>query len=768
MGKVLKQTSLTVKQVILTFIVTLVVGGGVTLLQSWYSLNQERAAAESRIQLLLTAASENAAASAFRLDSDLAEYVTTGLASASEIQRASILDESRTVLATRSDAIQEDAPDWLLEFAYPDLMDIEVPLFGQGRADLPVGTLVIEPDRNALAASFLASLRTLVLVDAAKSVLLAFALSILFFSALTRPLLRLAQAVKQTEPGKDDSLKQVAELKTQEDEIGNLVASFDDQLLQFKQVLEERSLLIKDLRLRDAALDAMDSGLLIVDCSDPQLPIVDANAAVREMFDLPTGSVMGQSLPSFIASLQPSRGESGPLGEFVDSAMTGPGSVAVYEFDMTDAYTRLYTISIVSVDSDGGDTSHRVILISDITTARETEDKLRHSQKMDALGKVAGGIAHDFNNMLAVMKGNLDMANIDYENEPGVQKFLGPIDRAVDRASELTRRLLRFSRKAPLHESDEKVDILIEQMRDLLASSLTPQIEIQLDLNATDCEVRLDRGDFEDALLNLAVNARDAIPQGGTLRLYTETTTISAESDLLRGRMTPGTYYWLRVSDTGTGMDTAVQQRLFEPFYTTKEASRGTGLGLSQVYGFVERSGGNIRVNSTPGKGSEFAIYLPLQTAGSSGEKSDTRRLSQTGGDETILLVDDENDLLETADMMLSRLGYTVIATASPHEAINLFTEKQDEIDLLMSDVVMPGGINGYELAHQLQELRPDLKVLMTSGYDSKRVGVESPFPLLAKPYSAAAIASSVRWVLDGAREGQLGGLPRAGTAADE
>jgi signal transduction histidine kinase/CheY-like chemotaxis protein len=768
MGKKLSQASLTVKQVLLTFLVTLVVGGGVTIAQSWYSLGQERNAADTRIRLLIESARENAAASAYRLDSDLADYVTTGLSSAPEIHSATILDENGSLLASQVDSAQAAAPAWLLDFAYRNLSDIEIPLFGQGRADLQVGLLRVEPDRNALANAFLDALRSRVLVDGAQAVLLALALSVLFFFALTRPLLNLAQAVKQVRPGQDDALGQVDSLRAQGDELGNLVASFDEQLLLFNKLLRERSLLLKDLRLRDAALDAMDSGMLIIDSGKPSMPIVDENMAVAEMLGFAPGAMLDRPLSELIDSLGAARGEHGPIREFITSAMTGSGASAIYEIDSDNGQTRLYTISIVPVQENRLDAAYRVMIISDITRARETEDKLRHSQKMDALGKVAGGIAHDFNNMLGVMRGNLDMANIDFANNPAVMKFLGPIDRSVDRAAELTGRLLRFSRKAPVHASSVKVDEVITHMRDLLASSLTPQIEIRLEPGAAEAKVRIDRGDFEDALLNLAVNARDAMPEGGTLSLSTWTETLGPDSEALRDNMQPGSYLCLRVADTGTGIDPAIQKHLFEPFFTTKEVSRGTGLGLSQVYGFVERSDGNILVHSSPGSGSQFTIYLPLKDDSRLSRETTNNKWGYVGGSETILLVDDESDLLSVAEQMLSRLGYAVIATTSPAEAIALFRERAQEIDMLLSDVVMPGGINGYELAKQLQEIKPGLRILMTSGYDSKRVDSETIFPLLGKPYSTDAMASYVRWILDRPRNDQRNKPPEFDTQNEQ
>ncbi len=748
MGKFLRQRSLTVKQIVLTFFVVLVVGGGATIAQSWYSLGVEQAAAKSRIQQLVDSARENAAAAAFRLDEDLADYVTTGLAVAPEVARASIRDESGNLLASMEDAETANAPDWLRNLAFRDLATIDIPLAAPERPQMLVGTLTVEPDSNALTNDFLTLLRSLVFLDAAKAVLLALVFSLLFFNALTRPLLALVASVRRVRPGFNAQLDNVERLRAHEDELGKLVRSFDDQLLMFRQLLEERGALVKDLKLRNAALNAMDSGLLLVDLNQPQLPIVDENAAIAEMLDQPASSFSGRPVADVFDNSGLSHAGPGSSRRFIVSAMQGRAKSSIFEFHGSGKQPRLFSVSTVPVKTGDGEPTHRAIIVSDITKARETEEQLRHAQKMDALGKVAGGIAHDFNNTLAVMKGNIELASRDFAGKSEVMSYLQPIERSVDRATELTRRLLRFSRKAPLQASHEDLHVLIRQMSDMLASSLTPQIAIKLELEADEATVSIDRGDFEDALLNLAVNARDAMPDGGTLTLSTWTETVSEGSKILREGIEPGRFACLRISDTGTGIDPSAQKRLFEPFFTTKDESRGTGLGLSQVYGFVERSGGNIQVTSTPGSGSEFTIYLPLAGESDADTAATGPQPVLRGGDETVLLVDDEPDLLDAAREMLERLGYRVLATTYASEAVRLFEESADEIDLLMSDVVMPGGMDGYELAERLREHRPDIKVLMTTGYDSKRSRRTSD-PVLAKPYSAEEMAETVRQVLD-------------------
>ena len=405
--------------------------------------------------------------------------------------------------------------------------------------------------------------------------------------------------------------------------------------------------------------------------------------------------------------------------------------------------------SILPVPDESGELAHRVVIINDITRARETEELLRHSQKMDALGQVAGGIAHDFNNMLAVMKGNLELARLEFEDSPQVLERLEPVGHSVDRATELTRRMLRFSRTTPIQEHVVVVDELILQMREMLQSSLTPEIEVVLDMHMDDVRVRLDRGDLEDALLNLAVNARDAMPSGGTLTISTRARTLEqGASELRRGELPPGAYLALSVADTGSGMDERTLARLFEPFFTTKGEFDGTGLGLSQVYGFVERSGGHVSVESRLGEGTQIVILLPVRSEAGSDAPRRLSKARVSGGTERILLVDDEAELLAATRRILERLGYTVFATTDPADALARFEAQPEHFDLLISDVVMPGGLNGYDLAEAVRAIAPGLPVLMVSGYDSRKATTESTFPLLPKPYSLVAIALEVRRVL--------------------
>lgn len=749
MANAFSQRGLTFRQILLTLGAALLVGAMVTALQSWNSLQAERAAAEQRMALLTDAARKNAAAAAFRLDEDLAAYVTAGLASSAVIAEARILDERGALLSERIDVTEDRVPDWFVELAYGDLGPMTAALYGLARPELRVGQISVVPDRQALASEFLGDLRTLVLLDLAKTVLLAIVLSVLFYFFFTQPLLRLVHAVRGVVPGSDQALGDVDALRARNDEFARLVRTFDEQLVLFSQVLDERGSLLDELRLRNAALGAMDAAVAIVDARAEGYPIVDANRAMAQLAGVDGDALIGHGLVEFLDRAQRSETAYASLRAFIDAGVGGASVSDAFELYRDDGTPMWGKCSILPVPDEHGELAHRVVIINDITRARATEEQLRHSQKMDALGQVAGGIAHDFNNMLAVMKGHLELTRMDLQDSPRVLAMLEPVDRSVDRAAELTRRMLRFSRTTPIREDVVVVDDLVRQMREMLQSSLTPEIEVVLDLDMRDARVRLDRGDLEDALLNLAVNARDAMPSGGTLTISTRERMLEQGASELRGELPPGAYLVLSIADTGSGMDAQTRARLFEPFFTTKGEFEGTGLGLSQVYGFVERSRGHIGVESRAGEGTDITILLPLRSEAADDAAPARSEPSVRGGSETILLVDDEAELLSASRQILERLGYTVVASTDPAEALARFEAQPERFDLLLSDVVMPGGLNGYDLAEAIRAIVPGLPVLMVSGYDSRKAITGTSFPLLPKPYSREALATEVRRVLD-------------------
>ena len=392
-------------------------------------------------------------------------------------------------------------------------------------------------------------------------------------------------------------------------------------------------------------------------------------------------------------------------------------------------------------------------VVQDITVLKQTELALRRSQKMDAVGQMAGGIAHDFNNILGIVLGNIEMLEREITVDSKAQKRIEGIKQSAQRAVDLTRQLLGFSRNKVTSKEVVNINQRLEKMQSLIVRSLTPQVEVSEHLAEELYSVEIDPGDFEDALLNLLLNARDAMSGHGLLTIETRNCELDqAYCDITPG-IVPGKYVQLSVSDTGNGLSSDVQEHIFEPFFTTKSQGGGTGLGLAMVYGFVKRSAGCIKVYSESGIGTTFHIFLPavtkqVQVNEKIGDNLDTR----PRGTETVLLVDDEIALLKLAAESLQMLGYRVLTAGNGKQALQKLAEVK-AVDLLFSDVVMPGGINGFELAEQAMVLLPELKVLLTSGYTEKAVirNGQARFSanMLSKPYNQVELARRVRHSLD-------------------
>jgi two-component system cell cycle sensor histidine kinase/response regulator CckA len=391
----------------------------------------------------------------------------------------------------------------------------------------------------------------------------------------------------------------------------------------------------------------------------------------------------------------------------------------------------------------------------DVTELRKSEARLRQAQKMEAVGRLAGGIAHDFNNVLLVIKGRSGLALMDLPEDTPLREDLQEIDHAADRAANLTRQLLAFSRQQVLQPQVINLNHVVAEMERILRRTLGEDIEFVTVLDPQLGRVEADAGQVEQILMNLAVNARDAMPTGG--KLITETQNVELSEDFA-GRygyeVQPGRYVLLSVSDTGTGMSPEIRERIFEPFFTTKKG-QGTGMGLSTVYGIVKQSGGYIWVYSEEGRGTSFKIYLPRVDIEAErpvhGPAPEAPRRSAT-----ILLVEDEVAVRATARRMLERMGHTVLEASNGEEALRVHREHSEAIDILLTDVVMPI-MGGRELAERLREERPDLRVLYTSGYTDEAVVrhgiVEGSAAFLQKPYQPAALAEKVADVLGGEDE---------------
>jgi PAS domain S-box-containing protein len=390
--------------------------------------------------------------------------------------------------------------------------------------------------------------------------------------------------------------------------------------------------------------------------------------------------------------------------------------------------------------------------VRDITERAELQMQFLQAQKMESVGRLAGGIAHDFNNLLTVINGLAELAIASIgENDP-LRPDLHEIRLAGGRAARLTRQLLALSRQQVLKPEVINLSDLVTQMQEMLRRLIGEDVDLVFALRPDLGNVKADAGQIEQVVLNLTVNARDAMPRGGRLIVTTKNVELDAAFASVHPSVVPGPHVLLRVSDTGIGMDAATQKRIFEPFFTTKERGKGTGLGLSTVYGIVKQSGGTIWVSSNPGQGATFDVYLP-QIASAPAMTLPVADGAPSGGTETILLVEDEPALRDLARRVLQRAGYTVLEAGSGEDAIEMLTRCENPLHLLVSDVVLTG-MNGRELSERLRSAHPDLKVLFISGYADDALlhsaAVDDPRRLLMKPYTPAELKRRIREVLDG------------------
>lgn len=389
-----------------------------------------------------------------------------------------------------------------------------------------------------------------------------------------------------------------------------------------------------------------------------------------------------------------------------------------------------------------------------IEQREQAEEALRQAQKMEAIGQLTGGVAHDFNNLLQVILGNLERLRRRVEGQADVHRLIDAALRGAERAATLTQRLLAFSRRQPLAPKPIEVNKLVTGMSDLLARTLGENIRVDTLLASGLWRVSADENQLESALLNLAVNARDAMEGIGTLTIETDNTVLNEA--YVRGEedVKSGQYVLVAVSDTGSGMGREVLDRVFEPFFTTKGIGQGTGLGLSMVYGFVKQSGGHVKIHSQPGAGTSVKLYLPrlLDGVGQPPSRESIGELPRGDGSELVLVVEDENDVRMLTLGTLRELGYEVLEARDSTSALHII-DNEPRIRLLFTDVGLPGGMNGRELADAARRLRPELKVLFTTGYARNAIvhhgrldpGVE----LIGKPFSGADLALKIRQMLD-------------------
>jgi two-component system cell cycle sensor histidine kinase/response regulator CckA len=389
---------------------------------------------------------------------------------------------------------------------------------------------------------------------------------------------------------------------------------------------------------------------------------------------------------------------------------------------------------------------------ADMLTLRESEDGLRQAQRMEAVGRFAGGVAHDFNNMMSAVVGFSALVLAELEERDPLRAWVAEIERAGQRATEMTRQLLAFTRKQVLLPRVLDLNGVLQGVSDLLVHLIGEDVELVLEPAASLYPVEADSGQLEQVIVNLAVNARDAMPDGGRLTIATANVELDESAAAARPDLVPGSFVAISVSDTGEGMERETLERIFEPFFTTKDEGKGTGLGLATVFGIVKQSGGDIQAESALGRGSTFTIYLPRVAAPVVELVAPADSLGGPRGWETILLVEDEDVVRHLERDVLRGSGYTVLEASGPIEAIETSGAYDGVIHLLFTDLVMPD-MNGKELASRLTVARPDMRVIFTSGYGAdvfiNRGMLDATSAFLPKPLTPTSIARSVRDVLD-------------------
>lgn len=504
-----------------------------------------------------------------------------------------------------------------------------------------------------------------------------------------------------------------------------------------------------------AAVEMTRMPMVITDPRRPDNPIVFANQAFQMMTGYSAEEIIGHNC-RFLQGPETDRETVREL----QHAVTQRKEIAVEILNYRKNGSTFWNALFMSPVFDrSGELVYFFGSQLDVSRRRDAEDALRQSQKMEALGQLTGGIAHDFNNLLQVMVGYLDLLKMDLDrpvmNRERMQQSMSSVQGAVRRASTLTQQLLAFARKQSLKGRMVNLNDLVRSMGELATRTLGESISVQVDLSPELRNCRIDPTQAEVALLNVLINARDALAnrQGGRVTIETRNVEVATEDLDSYGMLTPGSYVAVAISDNGVGIPAEALKRVMEPFFTTKDEGKGTGLGLSMVYGFLKQSGGIARIYSEEGVGTTVRLYFPV----AAGEQAAPRRLSpramDRSGSETILVVDDREEVAQLAKLILEDSGYRAIVAGDGQQALKILDSGQS-VDMLFTDLIMPGGLNGVMLAREVRLRSPKTKVLLTTGYaDASLERTDAggaDFEVLNKPYGRLDLTRRVRLILDG------------------
>lgn len=475
--------------------------------------------------------------------------------------------------------------------------------------------------------------------------------------------------------------------------------------------------------------------------------VLSWNACAEKIFGWTADEIIGKLLPTIPSALGP-----GSMKQF--ERLCRGETLAAYETSRTRKDGTLIDVTIWTAPlRDGKGNIYGIMsTVADVTERKKLEDQLRQSQRMDAVGQLAGGIAHDFNNILTIIAGYSDLLLNMLDDKTSLRRNVEEIRRASDRAAALTNQLLAFSRRQVLQARVLNLNAVILDVETMLDRLIGEDIELRMDLDQSLGNIKADAAQIEQVILNLVINAREAMPDGGRLVIGTKSITISGETGDRGMALAPGRYAVLSVADTGHGMTAETASHVFEPFFTTKPIGKGTGLGLSTAYGIVRQSGGEITIRSRISEGSTFDVYLPIVDEAATVPDSSLVAAAPARGTETILLAEDENTVRELIQEVLHNQGYAVLAASHGAEALELALNRGERIDLLVTDLVMPH-MNGRDLAERCTAAHPEMKVLYMSGYTDNTLVpggmLTTGMEFIQKPFSPDDLARRIRQVLD-------------------
>jgi signal transduction histidine kinase/CheY-like chemotaxis protein len=563
-------------------------------------------------------------------------------------------------------------------------------------------------------------------------------------SSITEPLARLAEASKEVAQSKS---RHVRAVKEADDEIGHLTDAFNEMLA----TLESREIALREST--GQLLDAMTVARMSSWAWDVAAGTISWAGREAQVFG-PSGQPADDSLSAFLEVVHPSDRSTVEQGLW-RAIETGQRCELDFRVLDPDGRGRWLAMRGQRAQEEAGKPLRMVGLVLDMTDRRQLEEQLLQSQKLEAIGRLAGGVAHDFNNLLTGILGYASFALKSLPENHGARIDILEIERAGTRAAALTAQLLAYARRQMIAPKIVSLNTLVLNMETLLRRLIGEDVDLETRCAPDLWQAQIDPGQFEQVIINLAVNARDAMPRGGRLTVETSNCTLDDTYMQQHPEVAPGDYVMLAVADTGVGMDSATQIRIFEPFFTTKEQGRGTGLGLAVCYGIVKQANGHLWVYSEPARGTTFKVLLPRAMAdeGAIAAKPADQPVSQ--GTETILVVEDEPVVRKLAVRALAERGYNVLEAGDGESALAMAQAHQGELSLLITDVVMPG-MNGKELADRLSAGRPDLRVLYISGYAEHAVVRQGVLlegiAFLSKPFDLSELARTVREILDRAQ----------------